>query len=128
MIPIANPRDIFMHIPAMVMSATFGLIGGVVLAGIIGFNWLGWVTNDTVERTARLRAEAAVISALSPICVQKFREEAGVDERLIKLKRDSAWQQTNFISRGGWATLPGRSKPDLDVARACAAALVGAKT
>lgn len=114
-----------MHILAMVISATFGLIGGAVLAGIIGFNWLGWITNDTVEQTARLRAEAAVISALSPICVQKFREEAGADERLIKLRRVSAWQQVNFISRGGWATLPGSSKPDLDVARACATTLTG---
>lgn len=125
---IGFEKDSPMKLLSIAMLMGLSAIGGAVAFGIIGFNWLGWATSITVEETARSRAETAVIDALSPICVQKFREQSGADESLVRLKRFSAWQQANFISRGGWATPPGSSTPNLDVARACAATLTGTTT
>ena len=43
------------------------------------------------------------------------------------LKKESTFQQANFVENGGWAILPGNDKAGLGVAKACAAILVGLK-
>jgi hypothetical protein len=86
--------------------------------------WGGWVTGGTAETTAKTRADTAVVAALAPICVDKFRQQADASAHLVELKKVSTWQQGSFIEKGGWATLPGNEKPDSGIARACAALLV----
>ncbi|MDH7797553.1 MULTISPECIES: hypothetical protein [unclassified Beijerinckia] len=117
-----------MQIPAETKPAVYGAFGGAIVLAIVGFSWAGWVTGATAEQTAKLRSNAAVIAALSPICVQKFQQEANANDRLVELKKVSSWQQGDFISKGGWATMPGSTAPNLDVAKACAVTLNEAKT
>lgn len=112
-----------MKIPAELKPAAWGAVGGAIALAIIGFTWGGWVTQGTAEREARARSNTALVAALSPICVARFQQQANATEQLTELKKISSWQQGDFISKGGWATMPGSSSPDSDVAKACAAAL-----
>jgi hypothetical protein len=65
-----------------VKSALWGAIGGAVALAIIGFSWGGWVTGGSAERTAKTRSEAAVVTALAPIC--KVPDAAAQQAILIK--------------------------------------------
>lgn len=100
-----------------------GTVAGAVATIFIGFNWGGWVTGGTAKEMAQKKSNGAVVSALAPICVDKFNRQANAAASLVELKKVSAWQQGSFIEKGGWATMPGMSSPDSDVARACAEAL-----
>jgi pimeloyl-ACP methyl ester carboxylesterase len=116
-------KDNPMKIPAELKPAAWGAVGGAVALAVLGFSWGGWVTQSTAERTAKTRSETAVVAALSPICVVRFQQQNNATEQLVELKKISSWQQGDFIAKGGWATMPGSSSPDTDVAKACAAAL-----
>jgi hypothetical protein len=51
-----------------VKYGVWGLIGGAVIAMIIGFVWGGWTT----ERTTQRMGEEAVLAARAAICVAQF--------------------------------------------------------
>ena len=109
-----------MQVPAELKPACWGAVGGAVALAIIGFTWGGWVTGGTSEAQAKLRAERAVVTALTPICVDKFRQQANATATLLELQKVSTWQQGTFIEKGGWATMPGSNSADSSVASACA--------
>ena len=116
-------KDLIMEINPGLKPALMGAAGGAIALAIVGFMWGGWVTGGTAEQTARTRADAAVVTALAPICADKFRKQADSTANLVELKKASSWQQGTFIEKGGWATLPGSERPDSGVARACAVLL-----
>ena len=90
--------------------------------------WGGWVTGGSAEATAAQRANAAVVVALAPVCVERFQRANDVPANLAALKKVDAWSQGDFIEKGGWATAPG-SKPSEQasaVAKACALLLAPA--
>jgi hypothetical protein len=87
------------------------------------------MTGGTAGKLADQRADAAVVVALTPVCVAKFRAEADATVKLAALKALSAsYEQGNFIEKGGWATRDGATSPDYQLARACAEKLAEAKT
>jgi hypothetical protein len=109
---------------AAVKPALWGAAAGAIVLAIVGFNWGGWVTGGTAETLAKNRAATAVVAALTPICVEKFRQAAGASANLAEMKRATyVWDQSTFIEKGGWATLPGSAEPNSAVARACAETL-----
>lgn len=93
---------------------------------IIGFTWGGWVTGGKAEVAATQRANAAVVAALAPICVEKFEHSAAVSANLAALKQVDSWSQGAFVEKGGWATVPGSNSPEQvsAVANACALLLM----
>lgn len=109
-----------LQIPPEVKPACWGAAGGAVLLAIVGFSWGGWVTGGTAELKAKQRADSAIVTALAPICVEKFRQQADAGTNLVELKKINSWNQGSFIEKGGWATMPGSPSPDSAVARACA--------
>jgi hypothetical protein len=117
-----------MQVPPELKPACWGAAGGAIVLAIVGFTWGGWVTGGTAELKATQRAEQAVVTALAPICVDKFRQQADATASLAELKKINSWQQGSFIEKGGWATMPGSSAPDSAVARACADMLGQAKS
>lgn len=114
-----------MNIPVETKPALWGIAGGAAVAAIVGFTWGGWVTGSKAEADATQRANAAVVVALAPICVEKFQGTAEVAANLAELKKADSWSQGAFIEKGGWATLPGKNSPDQvsAVAKACAGLL-----
>jgi hypothetical protein len=100
-----------------------GVAAGVVATLVIGFTWGGWVTGGTAKEMAQKDVSTALVSALSPICVDKFQHGADAASNLIELKKVSSWQQGAFIEKGGWATMPGSEPANAAVAQACATML-----
>jgi hypothetical protein len=100
---------------------------GAFATMFVGFYWGGWTLGGTAEKMAQKSANGAMISALAPICVEKFQHAADYSTNLIELKKVSTWQQTAFVEKGGWATFAGSTKPDEAVARACAETLAAVK-
>lgn len=109
-------------IPVQTKPFLWGAAAGALALAIVGFGWGGWMTNPTAEKLAQDRTEAAVVTALTPVCVDQFRNSANASANLAALKEiDSNWDQRNYVSEGGWATMPGSTtKPDRQLAAACA--------
>lgn len=72
---------------------------------------------------AQENADAAVVVALTPICVERYMKQPDVAAKLAELKKASSWEQPQVIEKGGWATLAGATSPNSGLARACAEAL-----
>jgi hypothetical protein len=103
-----------------IKPAIWGAVVGAVAIIILGFGVFGWVLGSTADRMAKDQSEAAVVVALTPVCVSRFEAQADATTKLADLKRVSSWDQSSLIEKGGWATAPGSDTPNSEVARACA--------
>ena len=91
-------------------------------------SWGGWVLGSTAHRLAADQASTAVVAVLTPICVEKFLQNSDAQANLAALREISTnWQQGQYLEKGGWATRPGATSSDYELARACAAKLIEAK-
>jgi pimeloyl-ACP methyl ester carboxylesterase len=109
---------------AAVRPALWGAVAGAVGLAIVGFSWGGWVTGGTAETLAKNSAAMAVVAALTPICVEKFRQAADASANLVEMKKATyASDQSKFVEKGGWATMPGSAEPNSAVAKTCAESL-----
>jgi alpha/beta superfamily hydrolase len=117
-----------MKIPVETKPALWGMAGGAIAAAIVGFSWGGWVTAGTAEADAAQRANNAVVLALAPVCVERFRTATDAAANLTALKKVDAWSQGDFVEKGGWAATPGSKAPEQvsAVAKACALLLAPA--
>ena len=117
-----------MNIPVETKPALWGMVGGAIAAAIVGFTWGGWVTGGKAETDAVQRVNAAVVTALAPVCVERFQRAADVSANLVALKKIDSWSQGEFIEKGGWSTTPGAKPSDqaTAVAKACATLLAPA--
>jgi len=111
-----------MKIPAKTEPFLWGAATGAIALAIVGFNWGGWVTGSTSQQLAGARAEQAMVASLTPICVAQFQKGPKVQASLAALKEIDSWQRGEYVSNGGWATMPGGTdEPNRAVAAACAA-------
>ena len=117
-----------MKIPVETKPALWGTAAGAIALAIAGFTWGGWVTGGKADADATQRANAAVVVALAPICVEKFKHAAEAPANLVALKKADSWSQGDFVEKGGWAAVPGPNPPTqvTAVAQACALLLAGA--
>ena len=100
--------------------ALWGAAGGAAALAIIGFTWGGWVTGGSAQKSADNRASSAVVAALAPICLAQFQQKSDSVLQLAALKKIASYDQTTFVEKAGWATMPGSTAPSSGVARACA--------
>jgi hypothetical protein len=92
---------------------------------IVGFSWGGWTTAATARQTAMNQSEAAVTSALVPICVAGEKADVARAKKLGELTAiQSSYEQTEYVMKTGWATFPGQADPNRAVAEACASAVL----
>jgi hypothetical protein len=111
------------NIMATVKSALIGAAAGAGALAVLGFNWGGWVTGSTAERIADRKAGAAVVLALAPICVDRFRHQPDAGAYFVSFQELSSYDQTGFIEKGGWAATLGGEQDSLAIIHACAASL-----
>jgi len=105
-----------------------GIAIGAVAAMAIGFSWGGWITSATSNKLAAEQATTAVVTVLTPICVEKFMQNADAQANLVALRKISSnWEQGQYLEKGGFATRPGAVSSDYQLARACATKLIEAK-
>jgi alpha/beta superfamily hydrolase len=113
--------EISREIRTAVKPALWSAASGAVALAIMGFGWGSWVTGGTAETLAKNSAATAVVAALTPICVEKFQQAADASANLAEMKKAAyAWDQSKFVEKGGWATIPGSTEPKSAVAKACA--------
>jgi len=106
-----------------------GMVLGAAASMAIGFWWAGWVTSGTADKLAAEQAKTAVLTALTPICVERFLQNSEAKANLAALQQISSnWEQGQYLEKGGWATPPGTSSADYQLARSCAEKLTEAKT
>jgi len=111
--------------PQWIKPGLWGAVAGSVLTMIVGFSFGGWITSDTAARVGRQQADAAVVTALVPLCVAQSKADRTVMKKIEELRTlTSSYEQRDFVIKTGWATVPGTADPDSDLAGACAAALL----
>ena len=99
-----------------------GAFFGAVAASVIGFGWGGWTLGSTAEKLAEERVTTALVTAYSPVCVERYRANA-TDAQRAAFKEESTWSRDGFIEKTGFATPPGFQSANENVADACADAL-----
>lgn len=111
--------------PQWIKPAIWGAVVGSVLTMIVGFGYGGWTTSGTAAREAKQLAETAVTAALVPLCVAQSKADGSGLKKMGELRAlTSSYEQRDFVTKTGWATMPGSDDPNNDVAGACAAALL----
>ncbi len=107
-------------------AALFGAAAGALTLALLGFTWGGWSTRGKAEDAAAARAQAAVVSAVAPLCVERFRRDPQVAVNSARLAQAHPWSRATLIDHGGWAALPGPQDAvrAAALARACADLLV----
>jgi len=83
---------------AKIKYGVWGLIGGAVIAMIIGFAWGGWTTSGTTQT----KTKEAVLASQAAICVAQFIEQPNHEEKLKTLETVNSWQRAETIEKGGW--------------------------
>lgn len=101
-------------------TAALGAAAGAAALAIVGFSWGGWMTASTARTMADDQAEEQVVLALAPVCVAKYRADPRGAETLTALKAAQSYNRRQIVMDAGWATPPGASDPDRDLADACA--------
>ena len=108
-----------MNTPEWLKPGLQGAALGAVALAIIGFSWGGWVTGGTAEKMASNQARLEVVAALVPICVEQSKQDPLAVGTLAELKAASSYQRSGMLMDAGWATMPGSSDPNRQVASAC---------
>jgi len=112
-----------MKTPEWLKPALYGAVCGAVALAVIGFSWGGWVTGSSAQRMAQDRSKTDVVAALSLICVDQSKRDPQLTERLAALKAASTYSRGDLVVKAGWATMPGGTVADAQVAKACATQL-----
>jgi len=74
--------------------------GAIVWWIVLGAAW-GWMSPGSAENMAEARADAAVLKALTPMCVAKFQQVSNKEEKLKGLQTASSWQREDFVIEQG---------------------------
>jgi hypothetical protein len=108
-----------MNTPEWLRPGVYGAVVGAAAIAIVGFSWGGWVTGGTANKMASDLARSEVVAALVPICVEQSNRDPQVTEMLTQLKDASNYKRSDMLMNAGWATMPGSTDPNRDVARGC---------
>ena len=109
-----------MQTPEWLKPALYGAACGAVALAVVGFSWGGWVTGGTARAMAADQSKTDVVTALSLICVDQSKRDPQLAERMTALKAASSWSRSDLVRKNGWATMPGTTEPNSQVARECA--------
>lgn len=114
-----------MEFPAAIQGESLkrlsqGFALGAVVAITIGFNWGGWALGGTAAKQSAAEASAAVVAALSPICVMNFQADSDAEMNLDALMAEASYSRSRSLEKAGWATFSGAEKPTPGVAKECA--------
>jgi alpha/beta superfamily hydrolase len=112
-----------MTTPEWLKPALYGVACGAAALAIIGFSWGGWVTGGSAKRMAQDQGKTDVVAALSLICLDQSKRDPQLAEKLVELKAASSYSRGDVVVKAGWATMPGTTEANAQVAKACATPL-----
>lgn len=108
-----------MNTPEWFKPGLYGALIGAGVLGIVGFNWGGWVTGGTAQDRAMAMSRDDVVAAMVPVCLDMARTDPGRVAKLATIRAASTYQRRDALMDAGWATVPGTSEPDRDIAQDC---------
>ena len=109
-----------MKTPEWLKPGAYGAACGAIALAIVGFSFGGWVTGGNARQMASDKSRTEVVAALTSICLDQSKHDPQLAERLAILKTTSTWSRGDAVMKNGWATMPGTTEPDRQVANACA--------
>ena len=118
----------FMEIPPWLKPGLWGAAIGAIGMATVGFTQLGWTTASTANQLAVERSDTAVVAALVPFCVAKAGQDPDQAVHARFLAEKSSYSRNDLVTKAGWATLPGMTAPNADLARACSDKLRAVKS
>jgi pimeloyl-ACP methyl ester carboxylesterase len=101
-------------------------LGCVAATVIIGFSWGGWETSGAAADHADLAVAHMKARLAANLCVNRFEGAADASAQFAVLKKTGGWQQSEWIEKGGWVTLPGGKRPVQGAADICVQKLLTA--
>ena len=101
-------------------------VGGAIVWWIVLSAVFGWMPARRAEKQAKEQANTAVLDVLTPICVARFNQDSDKVHKLEALKKENSWQRDAFVTKQGWATMPGDGKSSRRVAEECASRILAA--
>src|SRR5215217_1464941 len=91
---------------AKVKYGVWGLIGGAIIAMIIGFVWGGWTTTRTTKRLG----DEAVLAARAAICVAQFMKQPNPQEKLQELEKVYSYDPLTSLQKEAGIKCPGKNR------------------
>jgi hypothetical protein len=104
-----------------------GAVLGAVASMFIGFYWGGWSLASTADKMAKERSDLAVVSAMAPVCADKFRALPDAEAKQVTLSKIDSWKRRDEFPQE-LVTLPGESYPSSALVDACSALLLAPKS
>lgn len=95
----------------------------IVATIVVGFAAGGWVTAGTATAMADNAGERASAKLAAEVCIAQFNRNSDAHAQLAALNRLESWNRAAFVTKGGWATLPGSKDPVAGAADLCARSL-----
>ena len=78
------------------------------------------MTDGKARQMAAHQSRNHVVAALSLICIDQSTRDPQLVERLAAIKAASSWSRGDLVMKNGWATMPGTTEANRQVAIACA--------
>jgi hypothetical protein len=100
---------------------------GAIVTMIVGFNWGGWSLSSTTDKISKERSERAVVTALAPVCADKFRALPDAEAKKAALSKVDSWKRRDEFPKE-FVTLPGDSYPNSALVEACYALIFAPKS
>ncbi len=120
-----------LKMPGWVEPAVWGLIAGVAGCWLLLAQGFGWMSPVEAARMATQKANDAVVSYATPVCVDRFEHQPNAVAAWEALKKTDDWSRSDLIAKQGWVGEPGQ-KLDADttktIADACSTKLLALKT
>ena len=76
-----------------------GAAAGAVATMFVGFYWGGWSLGSTADKMAKERSDLAVVSALAPVCADKFRALPDGEAKAVTLSKVELVEAPGRISQ-----------------------------
>src|SRR3982074_3966136 len=70
-----------------------GAAAGAVAIMFVGFYWGGWSLGSTADKMTKERSELAVVTALAPVCADKFRALPDAEAKKVALSKVDSWKR-----------------------------------
>src|SRR5271165_5884909 len=121
-----------MQIPSILQGESLtrllqGAAAGAVATIVVGFYWGGWSLASTADKMAKQRSELAVVTALAPVCADKFRALPDAEAKKAALSKIDSWKRRDEFPKE-FVTLPGESYPSSGLVDACYTLLLAPKS
>ena len=108
-----------MNLPEWLKPGLLGAAAGAIVLSYAGFTFGGWVTASEAEKMASAQARQEVIAALVPICLDQYEHDPNSSATIAELKGASTYKRRDILMEAGWATMPGSTDANSNLASAC---------